>query len=95
MTLETVRYYLVIRHVVSTLAVSFLLAVPYLIAGEPLEIPKLLFWSALASALSLYYRVRRLGFLPAYDNLNISVVAVLGISFAAFQVVGLLWVFLR
>ena len=80
------RSYLVIRHVASTLAISFLLALPYLIARQPLEIPKLLFWSALASAAYLYYRVRKLGFLPAYDNLNISVVAVLGISFAVFQV---------
>ncbi len=89
------RSYLVIRHVASTVAVSFLLAVPPLALGYTIEVPRLLFWSSLGSGVYLYYRVRRLGFLPAYDNLNISVVRVLAASFAAFQVIGLVWVLLR
>lgn len=89
------RFYLVSRHVISTVAVALLLPAPLLMAGQPLTIPKILFWSALASALYLYHRIRRLGFLPAYDNLNISVLRVLGVSFVGFQLVGLAWVLLR
>ncbi len=86
------RSYLVIRHVVSTLAVAVLLAAPSLIVDPSgFSVPRLLFWSALGSALYLYFRVRKLGFLPAYDNLNISVLRVLGVSFLAIQMVGLLW----
>ena len=85
------RSYVVIRHVVTTLAVMLLLFGP-LSTGGPPSLQKLLFWSALASAIYVYHRLRSRKHLPMFDNLNVSVVAILAASVVVFQVVGLLWI---
>ena len=76
------------------MAVSLLLAVPPLAVGFTPEVPRILFWASLGSGIYLYFRVRRQGLLPAYDNLRISVVGVLAVTFVALQLIGLLWVVL-